>query len=516
MEEKVYNNSDGFTSEPIFNRWLQEFETSQQRAVMNTTAKQATRGGAGGGGGRFQGRERHNHGVEARTRRTHRISLPTDAVRAHTGLAVGLAPGVNVLGTILPGSNFPFRDWAEGGADSIGESAAKEGSLARGFQKYMKFDVQGELYQCSALPFGWNDLSRSCQVHEGPGGGATVTDSDQRLVEIAYDDDATTSGENNWINQPWGLLDEVAHKLGEEGAGGMVVAPYRPGQSWFWVLEEIAEETVMLPRRRYLFAPSRLGGSELLGASSWDAIMFRILYKGTMTDVAGTGQYHIQYDDEDEEWLQLSEELTRPERLEAEENNDVAPVDEWTSALRECWREETVRLYLAMLLDRGGIRATSLQPYLSAINNYHEDMGWPGPAKGRSVSRAVKGMARLQVAASEATGVTVAERTWLPAKHVGTVHEAALTLEPEDRDHIRWLQAYTYVMLAFVSFGRPDTGTSLQQENVLMDEDGVTVALTREKVKNHKLKKRQLSILWWGVERLRELLELWTRCRDEA
>eukprot|EP00854_Cymbomonas_tetramitiformis_P016055 gene16055-biopygen16553 len=33
IEEKVYNDSDGFTNEPIFNQWLQEFETSRQRAV---------------------------------------------------------------------------------------------------------------------------------------------------------------------------------------------------------------------------------------------------------------------------------------------------------------------------------------------------------------------------------------------------------------------------------------------------------------------------------------------------
>eukprot|EP00854_Cymbomonas_tetramitiformis_P034273 gene34273-biopygen23528 len=212
-------------------------------------------------------------------------------------------------------------------------------------------------------------------------------------------------------------------------------------ESWFRELKEIAGEVMMLPRRRDLFAPSRLGGSELL----------------------------------DEEWLQLSEELTRPERLEAKEDSDMAPVDEWTSALQERWRdelgskklkdfcegegrewlpasEETARLYLATLLHSGGIRATSLQPYLSAINNYHEDMGWSGPAKGISVTRAV-------------TGIT----------HVRTVHDAGLTLEPENRDQIRWLQACTYVVLAFISFGRPDTGTSLQQENVMMDEDGVTV-----------------------------------------
>ncbi|KAK3284271.1 hypothetical protein CYMTET_8072 [Cymbomonas tetramitiformis] len=112
------------------------------------------------------------------------------------------------------------------------------------------------------------------------------------------------------------------------------------------------------------------------------------------------------------------------------------------------------------------------------------------------------------VAASEATGVTVTERTWLPGEHVRTVLDASLSLEPEDRDQIQWLQACTYVVLAFVSFGRPDTGTSLQQENVLMNEDDVTVVLTREKGKNHKLKKQQPSIPWWGVERLQELLEL--------
>lgn len=35
------------------------------------------------------------------------------------------------------------------------------------------------------------------------------------------------------MNPPWALLDEVAHKLREEGAAATVVAPYWPGQSWF-------------------------------------------------------------------------------------------------------------------------------------------------------------------------------------------------------------------------------------------------------------------------------------------
>ncbi|KAK3241708.1 hypothetical protein CYMTET_48555 [Cymbomonas tetramitiformis] len=28
------------------------------------------------------------------------------------------------------------------------------------FQWFMQFDLQGELFQCSAIPFGWNDASR--------------------------------------------------------------------------------------------------------------------------------------------------------------------------------------------------------------------------------------------------------------------------------------------------------------------------------------------------------------------
>ncbi|KAK3288060.1 hypothetical protein CYMTET_4454 [Cymbomonas tetramitiformis] len=83
-------------------------------------------------------------------------------------------------------------------------------------------------------------------------------------------------GENNWVTPPWTLLDEVAHKLRDEGGAATVVAPYWPGQSWFRELEALATEVVITPRRRDLFTPSKLGGSELLGPSKWDAVMFFI------------------------------------------------------------------------------------------------------------------------------------------------------------------------------------------------------------------------------------------------
>ena len=89
---------------------------------------------------------------------------------------------------------------------------------------------------------------------------------------LAYD----WRGETNWVNPPWRLLDEVAHKLREEGAAATVVAPYWPGQAWFRELEALSAEVVIMPRQRDLFTPSRLGGSVLLGASGWDAVMFHI------------------------------------------------------------------------------------------------------------------------------------------------------------------------------------------------------------------------------------------------
>ncbi|KAK3233814.1 hypothetical protein CYMTET_55911, partial [Cymbomonas tetramitiformis] len=317
-------------------------------------------------------------------------------------------------------------------------------------------------------------------------------------------------GETNWIKPPWGLLDKVAHKLREEGAGGTVVVPYLPGQSWFRELELGrshvshcgAPVSVHARECRALEAPVPEPGVGEQLEVFWP--LDDAWYRGTVAEISAEGRHHIKYDDGEEAWLLLSEEM-QEEALGAATRGNYDPKakrfrDFYVQEGRE-WlpaTEETVRLYIAAVLEKGGIQATSMQPYLSAINNHHEEMGYPGPAKGRGVVRAIKGMARLQVAAAQEAGETVLERTWLPAKHVRTVHEAALTLVPDNEEQLRLLRAYTFVVLAFLSFGRPDTGSSLQQENVITDDDGVTVILTREKGRNRVLKKRQLAIPWRG------------------
>ncbi|KAK3284535.1 hypothetical protein CYMTET_7830 [Cymbomonas tetramitiformis] len=367
-------------------------------------------------------------------------------------------------------------------------------------------------------------------------------------------------GENNWVNPPWALLDEVAHKLREEGAAATVVAPYWPGQSWCRELEALATEVVIMPRRRDLFTPSRLGGSELLGPSKWDVVMFFI-----------EARPRTLYDDGDEETLDLSKEKFKiidssgvleltDETADAdgenidcggnyEENKRGGAVENvLTHSLCERWRSElgqsrltelavkmqrkalldttmsnygpkarcfilfceqhqrpwlpateaTVLLYIASALRDGGIKSASLQPYLSAIDNYHEDLRFPGPAKGRAVTRAVKGMATIQAELAVQEENIEIQRTWLPAGHVRRVHEAALKLTPRSSEELRLLRAFSYVVVAFVTFGRSDTGTSLSRHHVHCGDSKFSVVLLKEKGRRHHLVKRRLCILWRG------------------
>ncbi|KAK3287371.1 hypothetical protein CYMTET_5118 [Cymbomonas tetramitiformis] len=216
-------------------------------------------------------------------------------------------------------------------------------------------------------------------------------------------------GEVNWVNPPWSLLDEVAHKLREEKCAATVVAPYWPGQMWFQQLEAMADEAGLASGLKVkVYWPQD---------DAW--------YTGTVGDTGSDGLTHIAYEDGDKEDLDMSKE--RYEVLPAA----VQEVAGWDAVLQERWRGElgdssltelavqmqgaalgdktvgnyrpkarafmafceaesrqwlpatgaTVRLYIAHMLDKGTVQASNMQPYLSAIINYHEDMGFPGPKK---------------------------------------------------------------------------------------------------------------------------------------
>ena len=176
----------------------------------------------------------------------------------------------------------------------------------------------------------------------------------------------------------------------------------------------------------------------------------------------------------------------------------------------------TVLLYLSFLLKNKTIKSSSLQPYLSAINNYHEDLQFEAPAKGRSVVRAVKGMAVLQADQQVVTNEVLTERTYLPAQHVWAAQQAATTMKPTTLDELRLLRACVYTVFAYVTFGRPDTGVAMQREHICSTEHVLSVVLLKEKGRRHHQVKRRLQIPWTGVTGLREALENWQVHRDLA
>ncbi|KAK3239228.1 hypothetical protein CYMTET_50828 [Cymbomonas tetramitiformis] len=188
-------------------------------------------------------------------------------------------------------------------------------------------------------------------------------------------------------------------------------------------------------------------------------------------------------------------------------------VDEWDTALEG--RGEVRWLYLAHLMRSETIKVASLQPYLSPINNYHEDMGFDGPAKGRSVSRAVKGVSSLQAAAVDTHDEEETVRTWLPARHVARVHAHGLAMRPAGKAEMELLRTCTYVVFAFVTFGQIDTGVSMQRSHIAV----ISMVLHKEKGKRHVRLKRWLTIPAAGVEGLVQLgaacsLEHWQGARD--
>ena len=287
----------------------------------------------------------------------------------------------------------------------------------------------------------------------------------------------------------------------------------------------------------------------------------QLWYPGTVGVTGADGKRKIEYDDGEIEFLELSKEKYRLPTAEAptlEPTWRTAMLAHWSAklgdgaladeaaemqaaALRPStagnyeahWKtfvdfcleeglpwlpatEGTVLKYIAFQKRRGTVRGSSLQPYLSAINNFHEDFGHDGPAKGRAVTRAVRGMTAMQTEAEEEQGCSATERTWLPAAAVRRVHQAADEIVVDSRESLELLRSCVYVVVAFVTFGRPQTGTAMLRESLLRDSSGLSVVLQKEKGRNHTRTKRRLRIPVDGVKGLHELLELWETARDDA
>ncbi|KAK3266166.1 hypothetical protein CYMTET_25191 [Cymbomonas tetramitiformis] len=119
----------------------------------------------------------------------------------------------------------------------------------------------------------------------------------------------------------------------------------------------------------------------------------------------------------------------------------------------------------------------------------------------------------MQTAAAEQQAITEITRTYLPASAIRCVHDAAFLLPLAAEEHRKLFRAYVYVVVAFVTFSRPQTGTAMLRESLLRDNNGLSIVLEKEKGKNHLLWKHRLCIPVLGVAKLHELLNLWEQTR---
>ena len=126
----------------------------------------------------------------------------------------------------------------------------------------------------------------------------------------------------------------------------------------------------------------------------------------------------------------------------------------------------TVLLYLSFLSDEGRVHEGSLNPYLAAINQMHEDNGLANPAVSHFVKLTRKGFA----AAEAASGHRATSRVPVPAPVMLDI--LRLGLKTDDIDVLRKCAA---VVMGFAWFNRADTGTQLRREDVSIDERGISI-----------------------------------------
>ncbi|KAK3259827.1 hypothetical protein CYMTET_31182 [Cymbomonas tetramitiformis] len=126
-----------------------------------------------------------------------------------------------------------------------------------------------------------------------------------------------------------------------------------------------------------------------------------------------------------------------------------------------CGHMATARLYIAHLISKETVKAASLRPYRTAINNYHGDMGHNKPVRIPTASRAAEGMPSLQCT----------PMGWLCFAH--------------DWAEVELLLACLHVLFASVNWERPGTGLSTRRVHVAASADELSAAPRMEKSRRH-------------------------------
>jgi hypothetical protein len=126
----------------------------------------------------------------------------------------------------------------------------------------------------------------------------------------------------------------------------------------------------------------------------------------------------------------------------------------------------TVLLYLSHLSQEGEVREGSLNPYLAAVNQVHQDAGFRRPALGHYVDLLRKGFANVE---AQETSSAPARMPLPPA----VVHDIlTLGLASSDNETLRQTAC---IVLCYCWFNRADTGVLLRRSHVSFDKRGVAI-----------------------------------------
>ncbi|KAK3272605.1 hypothetical protein CYMTET_19112 [Cymbomonas tetramitiformis] len=243
VEHRVYQAADGVVADEVLQQWLNNFDKSRGKAMLNTKAKQTANAEAGTSS-RWRHRDDKNKHDKDKHNDKHNDRKPSGGKGKGGRGGKPAADNSEVMQWITEGCKLR---WKTGPPPAFNHGVSLRDALLQQQQW-----VDAENHRLLVI----EHLGLEVDLKHGQ---FRVTD--QRLGCEGEDLASSMVG--------LGVVVETAsdEKVDLEGSGD---------QSWFRELEALATEVVIMPRRRDLFTPSRLGGSEILGPSKWDAVMFFI------------------------------------------------------------------------------------------------------------------------------------------------------------------------------------------------------------------------------------------------
>jgi hypothetical protein len=243
-----------------------------------------------------------------------------------------------------------------------------------------------------------------------------------------------------WLNPPWALLPDIIGKLAVEQPAGVLIVPYWTTQTW-WVAESpglrrSSARSSSSPLLRRPASPSPGGTFSAPGSSSLRCRLSRA--DSDLARAALGVNTRISSCPLIRHAAKLLAHGRRTSRKISYCGKWQRFVDFCTVTLPQFYGQparsplpaepRTVLLYIAHLSTEGLVSESSLNPYMAAINQSHEDLGYNRPALGHYFRLARAGWRTLEGAASDAEG-SRSTRMPVPAEVMFDILRLGLTTD---------------------------------------------------------------------------------------